>query len=186
LYSPIPIGQSQRQRKIKNEWAKELKSDPVLYKCGIEAKFGLVPSEIGVGYFCGHMVDYDEVGIYFLFAWAAMLHPYLLSFLSETRKCSWQRYDEKEEVMHTIKSKRLMGQKMRCGSQLVDSYIKDRRQDIRRFAKSMWFDSLMRAEQRRLKAANEKRAQDAREWEVARVEKQMLGNLAGRLSGSEW
>jgi hypothetical protein len=64
----------------KNEWAKELKFDPVLCKCGIEAKYGLVPSELGVGYFCGHMVDYDEVGIYFLFASAAMLHPYLLFF----------------------------------------------------------------------------------------------------------
>jgi hypothetical protein len=36
-------------------------------------------------------------------------------------KCSRERYTEKEEVMHTIKSKRLMGQKMRCGSQLIDS-----------------------------------------------------------------
>jgi hypothetical protein len=41
-----------------------LKFDPVLCKCGIEAKYGLVPFELGVGYFCGHMVDYDEVGIY--------------------------------------------------------------------------------------------------------------------------
>ena len=46
-----PIGQSQRQRKIKNEWAEELKFDPVLCKCGIKAKYGLVPSEHGVGYF---------------------------------------------------------------------------------------------------------------------------------------
>jgi hypothetical protein len=35
-------------------------------KCGIEAKCGLVPSELSVGYFCGHMVDYDKVGISFL------------------------------------------------------------------------------------------------------------------------
>jgi hypothetical protein len=56
------------KEKKKNEWEEELKSDPVLCKCGIEAKFGLVPSKLGVGYFCGHMVDYDEVGIYFLFA----------------------------------------------------------------------------------------------------------------------
>ena len=42
-----------------------MKFDPVLCKCGIEAKYGLVPSELGVGYFCGHMVDYDEVGIFF-------------------------------------------------------------------------------------------------------------------------
>jgi hypothetical protein len=60
-----PIGLSQRQRKRKNEWTEELKSDPVLCKCGIEFKYGLVPSEHGVGYFCGHMVDYDEVGICF-------------------------------------------------------------------------------------------------------------------------
>jgi hypothetical protein len=50
---------------------------------------------------------------------------------------------------------------------------------------SMWFDSPMRVERRRLKAANAKRAHDAREWKAARAEKQMLGNLAGRLSGSE-
>ena len=56
---------------------------------------------------------------------------------------------------------------------------------MRRFVESMCYDSLMRVERRRLKAANEKRAQDAREWEAARAEKQMLGNLAGRLSGSE-
>ena len=74
---------------------------------------------------------------------------------------------------------------MHCGSQLVDLYINDRIQDMRRFMKSMSFDSPMRVEQRRLKAANEKRAQDAREWEAARAEKQMLGNLADRLSGSE-
>jgi hypothetical protein len=87
--------------------------------------------------------------------------------------------------MRTIKSNRLMGQKMRCGSQLVDSYINDRIQDMRRYAKSAHFGSPMRAEQRRLKAANEKRAHDAREWEAARAEKQMLDNLADRLKGSE-
>jgi hypothetical protein len=53
------------KEKKTNEWAKELKSNPVLYKCCIEAKYGLVPSKFGVGYFCGHTVDYDEVGIYF-------------------------------------------------------------------------------------------------------------------------
>ena len=57
-----------------------MKFDLVLCKRGIEAKYGLVPFELGVGYFCGHMVDYDEVDIYFLFALALMLHPYLLFF----------------------------------------------------------------------------------------------------------
>jgi hypothetical protein len=66
LYGPRsnwPESEATEKKKI--EWAKELKSDPVLYKCGIEAKYGLVPSELGVGYFCRHMVDYDEVGISF-------------------------------------------------------------------------------------------------------------------------
>jgi hypothetical protein len=64
-----------------------------------------------------------------------------------------------------------MGQKMRCGSQLVDSYINDHIRDMRRYAKSAHFDSPKRTEKRKLKAANEKRAQDAREWEAARAEK---------------
>jgi hypothetical protein len=87
--------------------------------------------------------------------------------------------------MRTIESKRLMRQKMRCGSQLVDSYINDRIRDMRRYAKSAFFDSPQRAEQRRLKAAHEKRAQDVREWKAARADKQILDNLADRLKGSE-
>jgi hypothetical protein len=80
IWSYVPLARARVKGKEKNEWAEDLKFDPVLCKCGIEAKYGLVPSELGVGYFCGHMVDYDEVGIYFLFASAAMLHPYLLFF----------------------------------------------------------------------------------------------------------
>jgi hypothetical protein len=34
---------------------------PVMCKCGVEAQYGLLPSELGIGYWCGHMVDYDEV-----------------------------------------------------------------------------------------------------------------------------
>jgi hypothetical protein len=48
--------------------------------------------------------------------------------------------------MRIIESKRLMGQKMRCGSQLVDSYINDRIRDMRRYAKSAFYDSPKRAE----------------------------------------
>jgi hypothetical protein len=50
----------------------------------------------------------------------------------------------------------------------------------------MCYDNPMRVERRRLKVANEKRDQEAREWEAVRAEKQMLGNLVGRLSASEW
>jgi len=34
---------------------------PVMCKCGVEASYGLVPSGLGIGHFCGHMIDYDEV-----------------------------------------------------------------------------------------------------------------------------
>jgi hypothetical protein len=52
---------------------------------------------------------------------------------------------------------------MRCESQLVDSYINDCIRDMRRYAKSAFYDSPKCAEYRRLKAEDEKRAQDARE-----------------------
>jgi hypothetical protein len=60
-----PLGDFHKGKE-KNEWVEELKFDPVLCKCGIEAKYGLVPFELSVGYFCGHMVDYDEVSILLL------------------------------------------------------------------------------------------------------------------------
>jgi hypothetical protein len=30
--------------------------------CGVNAKHGIVPSELGVGYYCGHVVGNDMVG----------------------------------------------------------------------------------------------------------------------------
>jgi hypothetical protein len=57
-----PIGLSQRQRRRKRT-RRNSESGPVLCKCSVEAKYGLVPSELGVSYFCGHMVDYEEVGV---------------------------------------------------------------------------------------------------------------------------
>jgi hypothetical protein len=29
---------------------------------GVKSNYKLVPSELGIGYYCGHMVDYDGVG----------------------------------------------------------------------------------------------------------------------------
>jgi hypothetical protein len=56
----------------KNHWpepkAKEKKKEriiieapPVMCECGVKANYGLVPLELGIGHWCGHMVDYDEV-----------------------------------------------------------------------------------------------------------------------------
>jgi hypothetical protein len=47
----------------------------------------------------------------------------------------------------------------------------NRRQEMRRFAESMCYDSSICVERRILKATNEKRAHDAREWEAARADK---------------
>jgi hypothetical protein len=37
---------------------------PVMCKCVIKSNYGLVPLELGIGHYCGHMVDYDEVVYY--------------------------------------------------------------------------------------------------------------------------
>jgi hypothetical protein len=81
VWSFFPLARGRGKGKEKNQWAEELKFDPVLCKCGIEAKYGLVPSELGVGYFYGHMVDYDEVGIYLLFCTSCNVRPVLTIFL---------------------------------------------------------------------------------------------------------
>ena len=61
----------------KNQWseppkAKEKKKERLIYKappvkceCGVKSNYGLVPSELGIGHYYGHMVDYGEVN-YFL------------------------------------------------------------------------------------------------------------------------
>jgi hypothetical protein len=52
LYGPMSHWpEPEAKENEKNEWAEELKFDPVLCKCGIEAKYGLVPSKLDVGYF---------------------------------------------------------------------------------------------------------------------------------------
>jgi hypothetical protein len=82
LYGPLSHWpEAEVKEKKKNQWAEELKFDPVLCKYGIETKYGLVSSELGVGYFCGHMVDYDEVGIYLLFCTSCNVIPVLTIIL---------------------------------------------------------------------------------------------------------
>ena len=47
--------------KTKEERKVNLKAPPVKYECGVNSNYDLVPSELGIGHYCGHMVDYDEV-----------------------------------------------------------------------------------------------------------------------------
>ena len=38
------------------------KAPPVMCEYSVKSNYSLVPSELGIGHYCGHMVDYDEVG----------------------------------------------------------------------------------------------------------------------------
>ena len=61
----------------KNQWSeeppkvKEKKKERVIYKAppvmceyGVKSNYGLVPSELGIDHYYGHMVDYDEVSYF--------------------------------------------------------------------------------------------------------------------------
>ena len=61
----------------KNPWPKEpskakqkkkerliYKAPPVNCECGVKSNYGLIPSELGIGHYCGHMVNYNEVGYF--------------------------------------------------------------------------------------------------------------------------
>ena len=37
------------------------KAPPVMCECGVKSNYGLVPLELGIGHYCGHMVEYEEV-----------------------------------------------------------------------------------------------------------------------------
>ena len=62
----------------KNQWLEEppkvkkkkkerviYKAPPVMCECGVKSNYGLVHSELGIGHYCGHMVDYDEIGYFY-------------------------------------------------------------------------------------------------------------------------
>ena len=40
------------------------KAPPVICEYDVKSNYGLVPSKLGIGHYCGHMVDYDEVGYF--------------------------------------------------------------------------------------------------------------------------
>ena len=74
------------------------KAPPVMCECGVKANYGLVPSELEIGHWCGHMVDYDEVGYCcgkheIIFCLCKDLKSNFL-FEQSTRKCKWESYDD--------------------------------------------------------------------------------------------
>jgi hypothetical protein len=62
LYGPKNQWPKPPQAKEKKKERVIFKAPPVMCKCGVKANYDLVPSELGVGHYCGHMFDYDEVG----------------------------------------------------------------------------------------------------------------------------
>ena len=41
------------------------KAPPIKCEYGVKSNYGLVPSELGIGHYCGHMVDYGEVDYFY-------------------------------------------------------------------------------------------------------------------------
>ncbi|XP_066352108.1 uncharacterized protein [Miscanthus floridulus] len=82
-------------------------------ECGVNASYGLVPSELEVGHYCGHMVDYDE----------------------STRKCKWESYDGQAKFLDDLKERQVLARKRGYGPQYVDLFVKQRKKDMREFAR---------------------------------------------------
>ena len=57
---------SEEPRKVKEKKKERVicKAPPIMCECGVKSNYGLVPSEFGRGHYCGHMIDYDEVGYF--------------------------------------------------------------------------------------------------------------------------
>lgn len=47
-YWPDPVTEKEKK--------KVMRCPDTMCHCGVKAMYGLVPSELGVGYYCGHMV----------------------------------------------------------------------------------------------------------------------------------
>ena len=64
LYGPKNQWPEPPKTKEKKKERLIYKAPPVKCKCGVKSNYGLVPSKLGIGHYCGHMVDYDEVAYF--------------------------------------------------------------------------------------------------------------------------
>ena len=64
LYGPKNQWPEPPKAKKKNKERLIYKAPHVMCDCGVKANYSLVPLELGIGHYCGHMVDYDEVGYF--------------------------------------------------------------------------------------------------------------------------
>ena len=54
LEEPPKVKEKKKERVI-------YKAPPVMCECGVKSNCGLVPSELGICHYYGHMIEYDEV-----------------------------------------------------------------------------------------------------------------------------
>ncbi|XP_062185874.1 uncharacterized protein LOC133889361 [Phragmites australis] len=78
--------------------------------CDVNANHGIVPSELGVGYYCGHVIGNDM----------------------RTWKCSWEEYLDKGAVDHEIawRSKR--------PPNVLSSYLENRKKETRDYYRALY------------------------------------------------
>jgi hypothetical protein len=93
-----------------------------MYKCGVKANYDLVPSELGIVHYCGHMVGYDEVGyccekyaIVFFFFCKELLSNFF--FEQSTGKCKWESYEGQAKFLYDLKGKQIIARKRGYGPQ---------------------------------------------------------------------
>jgi hypothetical protein len=62
LYGPKNQWSESSKAKKKKKERIIIEAPPIMCECGVKVNYGLIPSELGIGHWCGHMVDFDEVG----------------------------------------------------------------------------------------------------------------------------
>ncbi|XP_021315211.1 uncharacterized protein LOC110434808 [Sorghum bicolor] len=84
-------------------------------KCGVEASYGLVPSGLGIGHFCGHMIDYDE----------------------STQKCKWESSDDVFKFKDEYKARVAVRKTRGYPANYVTDFVKDHKKKMLAFAQEL-------------------------------------------------
>ena len=86
--------------------------DP-LCQCGVPARQGVVPSELGYGYFYGNVVGEDDAWVssykrncnmWFLSALITMISIESINW-QHTRRCDWETFEGREEFLEQVRRK---------------------------------------------------------------------------------
>ena len=110
-------------------------------------------------------------------------------FKLTTRKCKWESYGGKAEFLDRIRAKQVMEQKIGCGSQLVDNFVKLHKQKMCKLARERALLHPMGVRLKKWQMAMQKKAEEERAMkeamEEAKVQMQVLTDLVGSLCASE-